>query len=140
MPSRFTTIADALYTTAVTRFLTCDYGLVPSCQFVTDSPPDDLRPELLRAFQDIVPGVSAPVEFTSDGGRVHDVLRTQEGPPPLVLGSSWDRAIARELGACHLSLAAPMTDRLVCSRAYAGYHGGLQLLEDIYSSILNSVQ
>ena len=59
---------------------------------------------------------------------------------PLLLGSSWDREIARELGACHLSIAAPITDRLVLDRSYLGYRGGLALIEDLYTSILASVQ
>ena len=140
LPSRFTTIADSLYAIGLTRFLTNDIGLMPSFQFVTDTPPEEFRAEITRSFQEIAPGISAQVEFTGDGGTIHQALRKQEGPPPILLGTSWDRDIARELGACHLSVGAPMTDRLVCSCAYAGYHGGLRLLEDLYSSILASVQ
>jgi hypothetical protein len=33
-----------------------------------------------------------------------------------------------------------MSDRLVIDGAYAGYSGGLRLLEDIYTNILNSIQ
>jgi nitrogenase molybdenum-iron protein beta chain len=107
---------------------------------VTDAPPEPSRSSISDLFTAIAPGISAPVEFTSDGGRIAQSLRELGGPTPIILGTSWDRDIARELGACHLSLAAPMTDRLVCSCAYAGYHGGLRLAEDLYSSILASVQ
>jgi hypothetical protein len=30
----------------------------------------------------------------------------------------------------------PITDRLVLDRAYAGYAGGLRLIEDMYASVL----
>ena len=140
LPSRFTSIADSYYATGLARFLTNDLGLVPAQQFVTEEPPEHFRVNINRSFQDIAPGISADVTFESDGGVIHQTLREQSGPPPILLGTSWDRQIARELGACHLSVGAPMTDRLVCNGAYAGYVGGLRLLEDLYSSILSSVQ
>jgi nitrogenase molybdenum-iron protein beta chain len=140
MPSRFTSVTDAYYATGLARFLTNDLGLIPAQQFVTEDPPERFRSGIHRAFQDIAPGISANVTFESDGGVIHQALRGQSGPPSILLGTSWDRQIARELGACHLSVGSPMTDRLVCNAAYAGYIGGLRLLEDLYSSILTSVQ
>lgn len=58
----------------------------------------------------------------------------------MILGSSWDRVIARELKGYPLSVAMPVSDRLVLSRSFAGYEGALRLTEDIYSVILSSFQ
>ncbi|MGE5783471.1 MAG: nitrogenase component 1, partial [Myxococcales bacterium] len=140
LPSRFTTIADSYYATGLAHFFTKDLGMIPAQQFVTESPPETFRAAIAQSFQDLTAGISAEVSFESDGGIIHQKLRDQAGSPALLLGSSWDRQIARELGACHLSVASPMTDRLVCNGTYAGYAGGLRLLEDLYSSVLASVQ
>jgi nitrogenase molybdenum-iron protein beta chain len=37
-------------------------------------------------------------------------------------------------------IALPITDRLVLDRAYAGYRGGLRLIEDIYASVLSTYE
>lgn len=59
---------------------------------------------------------------------------------PLILGSTWDKVITRELQGYPLSVSLPVSDRLVLNRTYAGYDGGLTLAEDIYTVILNSFQ
>jgi len=107
---------------------------------VTDDPPEEFRPGILTSYSQIIPGVSPDVTFTSDSGEVREILRLAAPTAPIILGSGWDRDIAHELGGSHLSIAAPMTDRLVTSCSYLGYNGGLRLIEDLYSSILAVVQ
>jgi nitrogenase molybdenum-iron protein beta chain len=140
MPSHFVTIADSFYGIGVSRLLTNEFGLLPLHQFVTDDPPDEFRSSIEDDYAQIAPGISSNVTFTSDSGKVNEVLRELASAPPIILGSVWDRDIAQEVGGCHLSIAAPMTDRLVASCSYLGYNGGLRLIEDLYSSILTSVQ
>jgi len=140
LPGRFITIADAYYGIGLSRLLTNEFGLLPSHQFVTDDPPEEFRPGILTSYSQIIPGVSPDVTFTSDSGEVREILRLAAPTAPIILGSGWDRDIAHELGGSHLSIAAPMTDRLVTSCSYLGYNGGLRLIEDLYSSILAVVQ
>jgi nitrogenase molybdenum-iron protein beta chain len=53
-----------------------------------------------------------------------------------VLGSRLDKDFADSIGAGHLSVAYPVSNRVVLNTGYAGYHGGLHLAEDIYTSVL----
>lgn len=141
LPGRFVTVCDALYALGISRFLVNDLGLLPGEQFVTDQTPPEHREQLLAHFAALSSSVSAPVTFTPDGGEVQRRLR--EGKyhqPPLIIGSTWDKDIARELRGYQVSLSLPVTDRLVLDRSYVGYRGGLRLAEDIYAAILGSYQ
>jgi nitrogenase molybdenum-iron protein beta chain len=39
-----------------------------------------------------------------------------------------------------VSVNLPITDRLVLDRSYAGYAGGLHLMEDMYAAVLSRQQ
>jgi nitrogenase molybdenum-iron protein beta chain len=140
MPGHFVTIADSFYGIGISRMLTNEFGLLPLHQFVTDDPPEEFRSSIQEGYAGIAPGISSNVTFSADSEEVNNVLRKVVSAPPIILGSIWDRDIAQEVGGCHLSIAAPMTDRLVMSCSYLGYNGGLRLIEDLYSSILTFVQ
>ncbi len=140
-PTRFVTIADSIYASGISRFLASDLGLVPEVQFITDDPSEEYRPAIESSFRDIVEGISSRVVFTNDGGRIRDELRgTKLWARPFVIGSTWDRVIAREINGYPLSISMPVTDRLIMNRTYVGYDGGLRLLEDLYSTVLGDYQ
>jgi nitrogenase molybdenum-iron protein beta chain len=140
LPESFSVVADSFYGAGIGRLLTGEFGLLPSAQVVTDEPPEEFHPAIRKLYENLAPEISAEVTFSGDGEDIRKALRQAGSPAPLILGSTWDREIARELGACHLSIAGPITDRLTGSCSYFGYYGGLRLIEDIYSSILNSIQ
>jgi nitrogenase molybdenum-iron protein beta chain len=139
LPSRFITIADAAYSLGISVFLVNELGLLPSRQFVTGDPPETSRPALEAQFAALAPGIRAEVSFLQDGGAIAQAIRTlPDLHSPLIIGSSWDRDLARELRGYHLSIALPVTNRLVLDRAYAGYAGGLRLIEDLYAAVLST--
>lgn len=142
LPGRFVTVADSFYALGLTRFLANDLGLVPELQIVTEPVPLDQRPALeaeLGRFEE--PGLKTRVAFAANGVTVREALAScRFHERPLILGSAWDRAIARELGGYQLSVALPASDRVVLDRTYAGYSGALRLIEDVYSVILSSFQ
>ena len=140
LPGNFSVVADSYYASGISRLLTNEFGLIPSSQFITDEPPEEFHSKITQSFQNIAPGISADIKFSWDGETIRQTLRNFRASPPIILGSSWDREIARELGACHISIAGPITDRLVGSCTYLGYSGGLRLIEDLYSSILGAIQ
>ena len=140
-PTRFVTAAESLYSIGISRFLTGDLGLVPEVQFVTDNPPEEYRKDIESAFQNVVEGIETPVVFTNDGGVIRETLRdTRFYARPFVIGSTWDRVIAREVNGYPLSVAMPTSDRVIMSRTYVGYEGGLRLLEDLYSIVVGDYQ
>jgi nitrogenase molybdenum-iron protein beta chain len=141
LPGHFVTIADSFYALGLTRFLINDLGLIPEVQFVTEVVPEEYRPLVEAEFARFDEGLVSPVHYGADGGTVREELAKRKfRERPLILGSSWDRVIARELKGYPLSVAMPVSDRLILSRTYAGYDGALRLTEDIYSVILGSFQ
>ena len=49
-----------------------------------------------------------------------------------MLGTSLEKwPAAKEFGVAFLSVAFPMYDRVIVDRNYAGYRGGVALLEDL---------
>lgn len=141
LPGRFFNVGDSLYALGISRFLVNDLGLLPGKQIVTDDPPAEHRDRIASEFANLAPNVSAGIIFTPDGGAVMRELRAYHHlHQPLIIGSSWDKDIAAELGGYHLSIGLPVRDRLILDRSYAGYRGGLRLAEDIYTAILGSYQ
>jgi nitrogenase molybdenum-iron protein beta chain len=139
LPAWFINVSDSFYSLGISRFLVNELALKPGRQFITDNPPEEFRKELIRQFATLKEKVSAEVTFTHDGGEIANALRNEKfDQPPLVIGTSWDRDVAKQIGGYHLSIALPITDRLVLDRAYVGYAGGLRLVEDIYGAVLTT--
>ncbi|MNC03397.1 Light-independent protochlorophyllide reductase subunit B [compost metagenome] len=138
LPRRFITVADSLYALGVARFLTNDLGLIPEKQFITEDTPQRYQAGVATEFAKFNNGITAETVFSNDGGFVEEELRKIKiRSRPLILGSSWERVVARDLKAYQLSIAAPVGNHLVMSKSYVGYDGGLHLTEDIYSVVLN---
>ena len=140
LPSHYTTVTDAFYGAGIAKFLSGELGLYPLQQFVVDDPPEEHRQTIQQRYSEIVPGIVENVMFTADGDEITRTLREKSASAPLLLGSAWDRDITQELGGCHLSISAPIMDRIVANGSYFGYSGALRLIEDVYSSILGVVQ
>ena len=141
MPTRFVTISDSVYALGIARFLINDLGLLPEAQFIVDDVPDAHQPAITALFQDVVEGIRTPVTFVTDGGEIGDAIRNLHfHSRPFIIGSTWDRVIAREINGFPLSVSLPVSDRLILSRTYVGYEGALRLAEDLYSVLLGEYQ
>ncbi len=57
-----------------------------------------------------------------------------------MIGSTWERDLARNPGVYVLGAAIPTSNRLVLNGTYAGFTGGLRLIEDIYYKVLDGLQ
>lgn len=137
MAKRFVVVSDAQYSLALTKFLVNDLGLSPAKQYIVDDPPAEHREKLKQYFTELNYGLSAEVGFSSDGREVHEEIKnTDYFGYPLILGSSWEKKLARETKAHYLSISWPVIERLIINSSYVGYDGGLKLLEDIYSVVL----
>lgn len=138
LPRRFITVADSLYALGISRFLTNDLGLIPEKQFLTEDTPARYRESVAAEFAKYDNDIVAETVFSNDGGFVEEELRKiKVRSRPLLLGSSWERVVARDLNAYQLSISAPIGNHLIMSKSYVGYDGALHLTEDIYSVVLN---
>ena len=138
-PRKFYTLLDATYGVGVSKFLVNEMGILPARQFVVDGAPEEYRNAIREQFRRISPTRSAQADFESDAGAIQQAIREEDNRQrSLVLGSSWERDLARDIKADLLILSPPVAHRLILSRGYAGYDGGLRLIEDIYDRVLDT--
>ncbi len=137
MSKRFVVVSDASYSLAVTKFLVNDMGLFPSKQYIVDDTPEIYREEIKGYFQDLNYGIKAEVGFSSDGHEIHKEIEAADfNGYPLIIGSNWEKPLAKKLNGHYLNISYPVVERLIINSSLVGYGGGLKLLEDIYSVVL----
>ncbi len=129
----FVMIGDSTYVIGMTKFLTNVMGYIPMLVVATDDPPDQYRDTILSELADLNHGLKTKVLFESNAAPIWEAAGKSEAS--LLLGSSLDIHVSRNLGAYHLSVCPPMTDRRVTNNAYCGYRGAMELISDIYSII-----
>ncbi|MDR0377947.1 MAG: hydrogenase [Spirochaetaceae bacterium] len=137
LPSYLHILHDASYVLGMTAFLLNEIGLVPKELFITDNTPELFQ----KPIQETAAGFSAKwkvsVEFQPDAGLAQAaILQANHEGRGLIIGSGWDKDLARQKGCDFLSAALPSPYRLVMAAGYAGYRGGLRLIEDIYNTAL----
>ncbi|MDR0886699.1 MAG: hydrogenase [Clostridiales Family XIII bacterium] len=137
MAKRFTVVADAQYSLAFTRYLVNDFGINPQKQYATEDVPEKHRDNIRELFQDLNTDYDAEISFETDGFKIHEEIKQEDYLGyPLIIGSAWEKPISAEVDAYYLNVTWPINERLVINSSYVGYDGGLNLLEDIYSEVL----
>jgi nitrogenase molybdenum-iron protein beta chain len=128
---QFVVVADSGTAIGLTQYLTNETLFIPEAVIVSDDPPEELRAQIVRELSDGVEGPFKPeVIFEIDAHLIRQALRGRVFQ--LLLGSSLEKYIAQdEFNASHLSIGFPSFDRLIVDRSYAGYRGGLALMEDV---------
>ena len=139
MPAKFVVVAESAYALALTRFLINDLGLMPGGQFITENPPEEYREAIRRQFQTIASDVVTEVAFEEDSHRIHTLLRQTDfgQKPPIILGTTWERDLAKEMRSAIVEVGFPASYELVLSRTYVGYRGAIALLEKIYTTVVS---
>ncbi len=139
LPRRFYTILDASYAIGFAKYLLNELGLLPAKQFIIDDTPEQFRDGIREQFKNISEFRSAEVSFIADGGAIQQTISEDNNKSrALILGSSWERDLAKQLGADLLIISAPIAYRLILNCGYAGYNGGLRVIEDIYDRVLET--
>jgi len=139
LPRIFYTILDASYAIGFSKFLLNELGIIPAKQFIIDDTPEQYREAIIEQFNKISQFRSAKVEFIVDGGLIQNEIRKDsQKSRALILGSAWERDLATEIDADLLIVSVPVAYRLTLNCGYAGYNGGLRVIEDIYDRVLNT--
>lgn len=132
LPHAYTGIvADTSTAIGLTRYGSNELGWLPEIVIITDNPPEEFQDQIRRQVTEGLESVVKPeVHFEIDAHKIRLLLR--EHTLQLVLASSLEKYIAvDELSAMQVSVAFPVFDRLIVDRNYAGYRGGLALMEDV---------
>ncbi len=130
---KFATITDSNYAVAINKFFVEEFGWIPSAAVITDEVPEDNRDtinKLLKSDKTISP----EVVYESDSYNIWEKI--EQEAPEFIFGSSLDKDFSAKIGAARLSVAFPITDRIVIDKGYSGYKGVLNLLEDALSVIV----
>lgn len=131
---QFTVVADAQYALGITKFLVNDLGLIPAKQFVVDDTPKAYREAITEEFKNLNFGIQADVSFETDGYKIHEEIKNHDYHGyPLVLGGYYEKEVTENLKGNFLNISWPVQDKVVLDNFYAGYAGGIRLIEDIYT-------
>ncbi|MBU4439742.1 MAG: hydrogenase, partial [Firmicutes bacterium] len=135
LPARFVSVGDAAYNLAITKYLTDQIGLIPTKQIITDNTPEKHRDNIRELFHGISDEFPLDVEFIEDGYLIEQQVKNANygSSVPLILGSSWESDVAKELNGLLIPISTPIVSEVVINRTYVGYKGALTLLEKIYS-------
>jgi len=142
-------VADTTYAIALAGFARHELGWLPKLVAVTDPVSDEEKPEIIDRFVNILPDTEKILAFETDTSqittRLYERWKSPDGSkyykpfsPAFVIGSRLDKDFADSIGALHLSVSYPISNRVVLARGYAGYRGGLLLIEDILSVVLST--
>jgi nitrogenase molybdenum-iron protein beta chain len=139
LPRKFYTIVDASYGIGLSKYLLNELGILPAKQFIIDDSPGEFQAAIQEQFKNISPFRSAEVSFSVDAGAIQDEIRKDDHKHrTLIVGSAWERDLATDIGADLLIISVPIAYRLILNCGYAGYNGGLRVIEDIYGKVLDT--
>ncbi|MDP4176845.1 MAG: nitrogenase component 1 [Bacillota bacterium] len=141
-------VGDANYAPAVTKFISDELGWLPSLTVITDLLDEDEEKILLERFENFASGLKPKVVFDTDTSSIRKHLKSvwpqnngskyfDSFGPAVIIGSSFERDLAAEFGYPLLNVSFPVTTRVSLSRAYAGFRGGINLVEDLISLLVS---
>lgn len=142
-------IGNVNYAYGLTEFAYRELGWLPELVVVNDILIDEQKESVAAGFASLVPELAGKLVFETDNSRMIEHFSRAWSPsngqryyrsfsPSFVLGSTLDKELADAVGAGHLPVTYPVSNRQVLTRAYAGYRGGLTLVEDIFSVLLQA--
>jgi nitrogenase molybdenum-iron protein beta chain len=136
---KFSIVSTAANALAFSGFLINDLGLMPNRQYITEGVPEAYQEDVRALFRKFSYGIEAEVVYSTDGYEIHRRIEEEDfAGSPLLIGSIFEKRLARKLGGNFLCVSIPMQEKVILHSSYAGYHGGLKLLEDIYTSVYQS--
>lgn len=131
--SYFAVVADSNAAVSVTNFLVNEVGLLPDIIELTDNPPEEYRENIVKALTENLKCASLPeIVFEPDSYQARENLRDR--PFQFLFASSLEANSAAELDTIHITIGFPSYNRVVLESSYAGYSGGLRLIEDFTST------
>lgn len=131
--SYFAVLADSNAAISVTNFLVNEVGLLPDIIEITDSPPEEYQEEIIQNLTETLDTIAKPdIVFEPDSYQSRENLRGR--PFQFLFASSLEANSTEELETIHITIAFPSYNRTVLDTNYAGYGGGLRLIEDFTST------
>lgn len=134
--SFYAVAAESSYAIGFTKFLANELGYLPDIIQITDNPPVEVRKEILDEIKNNLDTVVEPdVVFEADTYKIRKNLEDRSFL--FLFSSSIESPTSIEdYNALHIPISYPIYNKSVLVKHYAGYDGGLTLVEDIVSSFV----
>lgn len=141
--------ADSNYAWPLTSFLADDLGWIPHLTVINDLFDEEKQASYARKFDALTSETRPKVVFEPNASQLLYHIRSNwkdnnndkyydSLSPAFLLGSSIDINAAQKLNAAFLSVAFPVTNRVVMSKGYAGFNGAISLAEDLFSALVSN--
>jgi nitrogenase molybdenum-iron protein beta chain len=140
LPTELYTVADSIYGPGIASFLVNEIGFIPKGIYITDGVPDNYENLVRTAVMERDEILAGLLTFETDGGLIQQDIRKKLGKSrkALFLGSGWEKFLAQETHNLHAFISMPLPETVIVNKTFAGYDGGLALIEEIYSNLFST--
>ena len=137
IPFELYAIADSTYAIGASDYMVNELGFIPQRIYITDDAPPLRRAAIESVLLDLAPEFAGTLSVDADGGNLQADLRRNLGDSgkAVILGSTWEDTLASRNNNLLVRLSLPINDDVVVNRSFAGYNGGLRLIEEIYAGV-----
>ena len=135
------TVGDCEYAFGVIDFLVNELGFTHRKTFITDAPQSDAdRKNIAENAARIVPATKDLLVFEGDGGKITRQLydSIDSSRKCVIFGSSWEEIVADRSENYSVLFSMPLSRDVILGKSFAGYNGGLRLVEELYSGMFKS--
>lgn len=130
---RFILVGESNFALGIARFLVNDHGHIPLAVIFTDSVPEKQKAELEAHIKDLECDRKADVYFENDEYLIEQIALKYEGRATLLIGSTYEKNIAKQLDAFFVTATAPCLDKEILNKSHVGIRGCISLVEDMYN-------
>lgn len=124
-------VGDTNTIIGVTKFLANDYSQIPVVVIDTDDvPKKDDKQKIIEQLTNLEYGQAPEIYFEGDQWKIKETLKQYH--LTMILGSTYEKETAGEMGIASVTISSPSTDRVVLNHKFAGYEGCITLVEDTY--------
>lgn len=123
-------VGDESTTIRYADFLTRYLGMEILAILITDFVGEETSQKPSEYLRSLAYGIY----YKKDTREISQII--EETNPELVLGSSLEEGIARSLGAYHYTISYPAYNKVIISGCDVGYEGGIGLIENLSSVLL----
>lgn len=132
---RFIIVGDVNTVLGYSRYFTNDIGLIPYVAIITDNIPEKKKASINDILNNMEYARKPIIYYEDDKNKIAEIIRQYSEYGNLVIGSSYEKEIANELGIFSVTFSYPCTDQHILNKTHIGYKGCLTVIEDMYNNL-----
>ena len=118
-----------------------ELGLTHKKTFIVDDAQgESLKKIIIENAEKYVPSVKDNVILEADGGKISRQLYESIGnsKKAVIFGSTWEEIVADRSENYSVLFSMPLSSDVILGKSFAGYNGGLRLVEELYSGMFKA--